>query len=141
MTSLEVVGGIASIVALIETGASVAESFRKLVLSWRDAPKEVRSLTTQLLLLAAQLQNLQRITGGSHPDVTDIVIRQSVSGLLNEARNHLGELTRLHIELQTLSRARQRLGWVLREKDVRNLLSKTQEIEQRLANVVALMVL
>jgi hypothetical protein len=135
---MEVVGGVASIITLIEATGVLAKVSRDLVLRWRNAPHEIQALATRLSLLAAELQSIKNATTRSHPVLTDAIIRQSLSDLLTDVRKRLAKLESLHIRLQQHGVMRQKIEWAAKAGSVEKMLSKTQEVEQRLANLMTL---
>jgi hypothetical protein len=52
---MEAVGGIASIITLIEAFGVLAKVSRDLVLGWQNESHEIQALSTRLSLLAAEL--------------------------------------------------------------------------------------
>jgi hypothetical protein len=135
---MEVVGGVASIITLIEATGVLAKVSRDLVLRWRNAPHEIQALATRLSLLAAELQSIKNATARSHPVLTDAIIRQSLSDLLMDVRKRLAKLESLHFRLQQHGAMRQKVEWAAKAGSVEKMMSKTQEVEQRLANLMAL---
>lgn len=136
---MEVVGGVASIITLIEATGVLAEVFKNLVLRWRNAPHEIQALATRLSLLAAELQSIKNATARSHPVLTDAIIRQSLSDLLTDVRKRIAKLESLHCGLQQHGHMRQKIQWTVKDAgSVEKMLSKTQEVEQRLANLMTL---
>jgi hypothetical protein len=135
---MEVVGGVASIITLIEATGVLAKVSRDLVLRWRNAPHEIQALATRLSLLAAELQSIKNATARSHLVLTDAIIRQSLSDLLTDVRKRLAKLESLHFRLQQHGSVRQKIEWAAKAGFVEKLLGKTQEVEQRLANLMTL---
>jgi hypothetical protein len=136
--SMELAGGVASIITLIEATGVLAKVSRNLVLRWRNAPHEIQALATRLALLASELQSIKNATARSHPVLTDAIIRQSLSDLLTDVRKRLAKLESLHIRLQQHGAMRQKVEWAAKAGSVEKMLSKTQEVEQRLANLMTL---
>ena len=136
---MEVVGGVASIITLIEATGVLAEVSKNLVLRWRNAPHEIQALATRLSLLAAELQSIKNATARFHPVLTDAIIRQSLSDLLTDVRKRLTKLETLHFRLDQHGPMRQKIQWTLKDAgSAEKMLIKTQEIEQRLANLMTL---
>jgi hypothetical protein len=135
---MELAGGVASIITLIEATGVLAKVSRNLVLRWRNAPHEIQALATRLALLASELQSIKNATARSHPVLTDAIIRQSLSDLLTDVRKRLAKLESLHIRLQQHGAMRQKVEWATKAGSVEKMLSKTQEVEQRLANLMTL---
>jgi hypothetical protein len=135
---MDVVGGVASIITLIEATGVLAKVSRDLVLRWRNAPHEIQALATRLSLLAGELQSIKNATARSHPVLTDAIIRQSLSDLLTDVRKRLANLESLHFRLQQHGAMRQKVEWAAKAGSVEKMLSKTQELEQRLANLMTL---
>jgi hypothetical protein len=139
---MEVVGGVASIITLIEATGVLAGVSKDLVLRWRNAPHEIQALATRLSLLAAELQSIKNATARSHPVLTDAIIRQSLSDLLTDARKRLTKLERLHFRLEQHGPVRQKFQWTVKDAgSAEKMLNKTQEVEQRLANLMSLIAL
>ena len=136
---MEVVGGVASIITLIEATGVLAKVSKDMVLRWRNAPHEIQALATRLSLLAAELQSINNATARSHPVLTDAIIRQSLSDLLTDVRKRLTKLESLHFRLEQHGPLRQKIQWTAKDAgSVEKMLNKTQEIEQRLANLMTL---
>ena len=136
---MDVVGGVASIITLIEATGVLARVSRDLVLRWRNAPHEIQALATRLSLLAAELQSIKNATARCHPVLTDAIIRQSLSDLLTDVRKRLTKLESLHFRLEQHGPLRQKIQWTAKDAgSVEKMLNKTQEIEQRLANLMTL---
>jgi hypothetical protein len=137
--NMEVVGGVASIVTLIEATGVLAGVSKDLVLRWRNAPYEIQALATRLSLLAAELQSIKNATARSHPVLTDAIIRQSLSDLLTDVRKRLTKLESLHFRIEQSGPLRQKIQWTMKDAgSAEKILNKTQEVEQRLANLMAL---
>ena len=136
---MDVVGGVASIITLIEATGVLAKVSKDMVLRWRNAPHEIQALATRLSLLAAELQSINNATARSHPVLTDAIIRQSLSDLLTDVRKRLTKLESLHFRLEQHGPLRQKIQWTAKDAgSVEKMLNKTQEIEQRLANLMTL---
>ena len=136
---MEAVGGVASIITLIEATGVLAEVSKNLVLRWKNAPHEIQALATRLSLLAAELQSIKNATVRSHPVLTDAIIRQSLSELLTDVRKRLTKLESLHFRLEQCGPMRQKFQWTVKDAgSAEKMLSKTQEVEQRLANLMTL---
>jgi hypothetical protein len=135
---MELAGGVASIITLIEATGVLAKVSRDLVLRWRNAPHEIQALATRLSLLAGELQSIKNATARSHPVLTDAIIRQSLSDLLTDVRKRLAKLEALHFRLQQHGAMRQKVDWAAKAGSVEKMLGKTQEVEQRLANLMTL---
>lgn len=136
---MEVAGGVASIITLIEATGVLAGVSKDLVLRWRNAPHEIRALATRLSLLAAELQSIKNATARSHPLLTDAIIRQSLSDLLTDVRKRLTKLETLQFRLEQHGPMRQKLQWTVKDAgSSEKMLIKTQEVEQRLANLMTL---
>jgi hypothetical protein len=136
---MEVVGGVASIITLIEATGVLAGVSKDLVLRWRDAPREIQALATRLSLLAAELQSIKNATARSHPILTDAIIRQSLSDLLTDVRKRLTKLESLHFRLEQSGTLRQKFQWTVKDAgSAEKMLNRTQEVEQRLANLMTL---
>jgi hypothetical protein len=138
VSGMELAGGVASIITLIEATGVLAKVSRDLVLRWLNAPHEIQALATRLSLLAAELQSIKNATARSHPVLTDAIIRQSLSDLLTDVRKRLTKLESFHIRLQQHGAMRQKVEWAAKASSVEKMLSKTQEVEQRLANLMTL---
>jgi len=137
---MEVVGGVASIITLIKATAVLAEVSADLVVKWRNAPREIQSLATRLSHLAAELQSIRSATANCQPVLMDAVIRQSLSDLLTDVRKRLDKLEDMHARLQEHGPTRQKLHWAVKDASkAAKMLAKTQEVEQRLANLMTLM--
>jgi len=136
---MEVVGGVASVITLIEATGVLAEVSKNLVLRWRNAPHEIQTLATRLSLLAAELQSIKNAAARSHPVLMDDIIRQSLSDLLTEVRKRLTKLESLHFRIEQCGPMRQKFQWTVKDAgSAEKMLNKTQEIEQRLANLMTL---
>ncbi|GAB7330321.1 hypothetical protein MBLNU13_g01958t3 [Cladosporium sp. NU13] len=136
---MEVVGGVASITTLIEATGVLARVSKDLVLRWRNAPHEIQVLATRLSLLAAELQSIKNATARSHPVLMDAIIHQSLSDLLTDVRKRLAKLESLHLRLEQQGLMRQKFLWTVKDAGTaEKMLHKTQEIEQRLANLMIL---
>jgi hypothetical protein len=136
---MEAVGGVASIITLIEATGVLAGVSKGLVLRWKNAPHEIQALATRLSLLAAELQSIKNATARSHPILTDAIIRQSLSDLLTDVRKRLTKLESLHSRLEQHGPMRQKFQWTVKDAgSAEKMLNKTQEVEQRLANLMTL---
>jgi hypothetical protein len=136
---MEVVGGVASIITLIEATGVLAEVSKNLVLRWRNAPHEIQALATRLSLLTAELQSIKNATSRSHHVLTDAIIRQSLNDLLTDVRKRLTKLETLHFRLEQHGPVRQRLQWTVKDAgSTEKMLLKTQEVEQRLTSLMTL---
>lgn len=136
---MEVAGGVASIITLIEATGVLIEVSKKLVSRWQNAPHEIQALATRLSLLAAELHSIKNATSTSHPVLTDAIIRQSLSDLLTDVRKRLMKLESLYFRLQQHKPIYKRMRWTAKDaSSVEKMLSKTLETEQRLANLMTL---
>jgi len=136
---MDIVGGVASIITLIEATGVLAKVSKNLVLRWRNAPHEIQALATRLSLLAAELQSIKNAASGSHPVLTDAIIRQSLGDLLTDVRKRLTKLETLHFRLEQHGPMRQKIQWTVKDAgSTEKMLIKTQEVEQRLANLMTL---
>ena len=136
---MEVVGGVASIITLIEATGVLIEVSKKLISRWQNAPHEIQALATRLSLLAAELHSIKNATSTSHPVLTDAIIRQSLSDLHTDVRKRLMKLESLHFRLEQHKPVYQRIRWTVKDAEsVEKMLSKTQDVEQRLANLMIL---
>lgn len=139
---MEVVGGVASIITLIEATGVLADVSKNLILRWRNAPHEIQALATRLSLLAAELQSIRTATAKTHPLLADAIIRQSLSDLLTDVRKRLAKLESLHFRLLQHGPTLQKVQWAVKDAGaVEKMLSKVQEVEQRLANLMTLIAL
>lgn len=136
---MEAIGGVASIIALVETTEELVHVSKKLVSRWQNAPCEIQTLATRLNLLAGELHSIETATSTSHPILTDAIIRQSLDDLLTDVRKRLVKLESLHFDIKQQKPFRQRMTWTVKDASfAEKMLSKTQEVEQRLANLMTL---
>lgn len=136
---MEVAGGVASVITLIEATGVLAKVSKNIITKWHNAPHEIQALAIRLSQLAAELQYVRDATLHSHPVLADALIRQSLSDLLTEARHRLQKLESLRSRLQQHGNARQKAQWALKDsRSAEKILVKLADVERRLAQWMAL---
>ena len=135
---MEVVSGVASIITLIEATGVLARVSKDLVLRWRNAPHDIQALATRLSLVAAEMQSIKNATARSHPVLTDGIIRQSLSDLLQWSSFPL-HLQRKHMRAEELDAAcgPETEVWYLNMIHGRGFLTieKKRDVAQRLSEL------
>lgn len=136
---MEVVGGVASIVTLIEATGVLAEVSKNLITKWHNAPQEIQALAARLFQIAAELHCIRDATSGGHPMLAEALVRQSLSDLLTEARHRLQKLESLHFRLLQHGNVRQKAQWALKDsRSAEKTLLKLADVERRLAQWMTL---
>lgn len=136
---MEVAGGIATIIALLETTGKLYKFSKKLIDRWNNAPEEIKVLAKTLRNLDLKLSYLQSTVSASHGAVIDATVRRHLFDLLEETEAPLKELDTVQCSLDKSNLIRKRARWMLKdEPKVVSALADVKRIQEELSEWITL---
>lgn len=131
---MDPVGTTASIITLIVTIATVAESLQNIYDRWRNAPHHVRALAALLLSIKARLDLLQHISTNGHSLIIDPTSGHKLDGLLEQARKCIEQSRAILERVQRHGDYQMRAMWTVREsRRVDRTMERLRDVEYGLS--------
>lgn len=142
MPLMDAVGTTASIVTLIATIASVAESLQNIYDRWRNAPHHVRALAALLLSIKARLDLLQYISTNGHSLIVDATSGQKLDDLLEQARKCIEQSREILKRVQRHGDYQMRTMWAVREsRRIDRTMERLRDVEYGLSRWIETLLL
>lgn len=131
---MAVVGGVASVVNLVQAAGVLAKAAWITCERLHDAPIELRALSDQLRLVHDELQNIQRSSKQGHALLHTTEIRKQFDSALTDARESLDDLKAIATSTKDPESLTSRVRWALKDrKQIGKVRGRLHRAQERLA--------
>lgn len=131
---MEVVGGVASVVQLVQAAAVLSSAAWKACQRLHDAPNELQALADHLVLVHEELQRIHSASDEGHALLLTVEIRRQIEAALLDARKSVDGLNSITVCVKDSRSLTSRVRWVLKDcKLAAKVLARLQRARERLA--------
>lgn len=134
---MEVVGGVASVLNLVQAAGLLTKVAWNTCQRLHDAPKELRELTHQLAICHDELQRVHLARNDGHALLLAADIRKQFEAALAEAREALDELDGISTCIKDPAKIASRVRWVVKDRKLATkVLDRLESAKERLGFMI-----
>lgn len=134
---MEVVGGVASVLNLVQAAGILTKVAWTACQRLHDAPIELRALAHQLEIVHEELQRLQLACNDGHALLLTADIQKQFEAALIEAREALDKLDGITTFIKDPAKISSRVRWVLKDRKVATkVLYRVERAKERLGFMI-----
>jgi hypothetical protein len=139
---MEVVGGVASVVQLVQCASALAKTTGKLCQRLKHAPEKITTARSQLILIHSEIDRVQAAANVCHALLLSRDTWQEFDGALNEARVCANDLSALIWKDHDVESLGSRARWAFKDhKTVDKIATRLHGVDSRLSSLMGTLTL